>query len=84
MTDRDEDTAGGAERGAQCQDDMERLMRQIITEANMLGWGSIEALNAMQVVLKKLQLTFAEDPGPGSPPVTAEADQSHDGDPGGA
>ncbi len=84
MTDRNEKTDDGADRGVECQDDMERLMRQIITEANMLGWGSIEALNAMEVVLKKLQLTFAEDPGPGSPPVTAEADQSHDGDAGGA
>lgn len=73
-----EHSASGPDREVECQAEMERLMRQIITEANMHGWGSIEALNAMEVVLKKFHLTYAEDPGPGSAPLVSELEPSSD------
>lgn len=79
-----EHSAGSPEREGECQKDIEPLVRQIIGKATVQGWGPIEALNAMEVVLKKLPLTYAEDPALGSAPLASELDPSNDGDSGAA
>ncbi len=71
MVEEVEPVVSNSEPDVEWKANIERLMRQIITEANMDGCGSIETLNAIEEVLKKLQSTYAEDPGlEGAPTVS--------------
>ncbi|URK87737.1 hypothetical protein LP421_07820 [Rhizobium sp. RCAM05350] len=53
-------------------------MQQIITEANMEGWGSLEVLDLMEKILKKLQLTYAAEDTPHSALIEGELEPSGD------
>ena len=71
MVEEVEPLASNSEPDVEWKANIERLMRQIINEANMDGCGSIETLNAIEEVLKKLQSTYAEDPGLESTPTVS-------------
>lgn len=60
--------ASHPERDLQCQESIEPAMHEILTDANMHGWGTNETMNAMEEVLKQLRLAYVEDPDPADDP----------------
>ena len=54
------------DRDLQCQACIEGIMLEIIAEATRKGWEAVETVQAMQEVLMRLRLGFAEglDPDP--------------------
>ena len=51
------------ERDLQCQESIEGAMQEIIIDAYMMGWGTVETMNAMEEVLRNLRLFYSEGPG---------------------
>lgn len=75
--------AGSPEREGECQKDIEPLVRQIIGEATVQGWGPIEA-NRHGSGSEKAPVDLRRGPGPGNAPLASELDPSNDGDSGAA
>ena len=48
------------DRDLQCQESIEGVMQEILAEANMQGWGTVETMNAMEEVLRNLRLAYAD------------------------
>ena len=53
------------------------MMQEIITNANMEGWGSLEVLDLMEEALQKLRSIYAEEPAPAN--ALIEGDLEVDG-----
>jgi hypothetical protein len=60
--------AGHPDRDIHCQESFSRVMQQIIADATMQGWGTIETINAIEEILKNIRVAYDEDPDPQNPP----------------
>jgi hypothetical protein len=78
MVEKVEPVASHSEPDVEWKANIERLMRQIVNEANMGACRSIETLNAIEEVLKKLQSTYVEDPGLESAPTVSVRNPSEE------
>ena len=67
-----------ADRQLACQEAVERAMQTILADANTKGWGTIEAINAMEEVLKHLRVAYAEDPDPADAVSETDPDPTND------
>lgn len=56
------------DRDLDCQEAVEPDVQRIIADANKNGWGTLEAIAAVEEVLKNLRLAYAEDPDPAEDP----------------
>ncbi|WP_276122686.1 hypothetical protein [Pararhizobium qamdonense] len=71
------------DRDLECQETLDSVMRDILDQANQKGWGTVEIMNGMEIVLKHLRLAYAEDPDPEEDPeledlIDKALDQSSD------
>jgi len=51
-----------------CQEEVAGPLQIMLDLATTHGWGTIETITAMEVVLKNLRLAYAEDPDPAEDP----------------
>ena len=66
MSQEAESSARDPNRAPEFRENIKRMMQEIITNANMEGWGSLEVLDLMEEVLQKLRLSYADEPAPAS------------------
>ena len=52
-----------------CQEAVERDLLEIIDNANIGGWGTLETMDAIEEVMKHIRLAYAEDPDPAEEPI---------------
>ena len=52
-----------------CQEAVERDLLEIIDNANIGGWGTVETMDAIEEVMKHIRLAYAEDPDPAEEPI---------------
>jgi len=58
------------DRHLACQEEVEGPIQVIIDQANMHGWTTIEAITAIEEVLKRLRTANHDDPDPAVAPLT--------------
>jgi hypothetical protein len=70
--------ANHPDRDIHCQESLQRTMQMIVSEAKFKGWGTIEAISAMEEVLKNLRLAYAEHPDAADDPSEADTGDAND------
>jgi hypothetical protein len=57
------------DRPLNCQETVEVDLLELIDKANMLGWGTLETMDAIVEVITHLRVAYEEDPNPADEPI---------------
>ncbi|CAN7672160.1 hypothetical protein LJR098_002092 [Rhizobium sp. LjRoot98] len=66
--------ASNEDRHLLCPEEVDGPLQDILDQANTHGWATLEAISAMEEVLKNLRIAYAEDPDPAEGPPNDSGD----------